>query len=757
MKKLLLIFCGIFLLNISVVKADEGMWLLSLLNKNYEQMKQQGFRLTVEDIYNVNAASLKDAVVGLGSEGNPFRHSCSGEIISEKGLFSTNHHCGFSQIQSHSSVENDYFRDGFWAQNLREELKNDGMTASILVRMEDVTDSILAHINEKMTFAERGAVIDSISKIITARATEGTEYRAQVADMFASNQFFLLVYITYRDVRLVGAPPMSMGKFGGDTDNWEWPRHTADFALFRIYTDKDGNPATFSEDNIPLKPKHFFPISIKGIEEGDFAMIMGFPGTTERFLTSYGLQETMEVTNKLVHDIRTVKINVLRDEMAANQEIRIKYATKYARCSNYWKYTSQQNKALKKLNIMQVKQEIEQNYSQWAAQQENSAYSNALPKIRDAYKNRRNVRQALLYISEGLLAGPEILRFAFRQTNDIQKYHLEKNKAKKAEMKAKILKNIDLFFKDFDLEVERKLLVNMIDYTYQNLDRNYFPSFFESVLEKKFKGNVQKYVDFLLANTIFTSKEKIIALINNEKLLENYFKQGEKDKDCKKCKFMNDAAFYAGFSADSKLSFLRESISGDNDNIREGMHYFVGGILKMNDEYLGYEYFDVDLDEFVYVENRPIAPDANSTIRFTYGNILSYEPRDAVTYRYYTTLKGVMEKENPSSTEFIVPQKLKELFEARDFGQYADKNGELPVCFISNNDITGGNSGSPVLDGDGNLIGIAFDGNGEAMSGDIDFEKNLQRCINVDVRYMLFIIDKFAGAKHLIDEMKIVK
>jgi len=737
MKKLL-IFCGIFLLNISVVKADEGMWLLSLLGKNYEQMAQQGFRLTVEDVYNVNVSSLKDAVVGLGSEGNPFRHGCSGEIISDKGLFSTNHHCGFSKIQSHSSVKNDYLRDGFWAKNLSEELKNDDMTVSILVRMEDVTDSILAHLNEKMTFAERKTMIDSISKIITEKATQDTDYQAQVADMFASNQFFLFVYITYKDVRLVGAPPQSMGSFGGDTDNWEWPRHTADFSLFRIYTDKDGKPATYSQENIPFKPKHFFPVSIKGFEEGDFAMIMGFPGTTTRFLTSYGLQEKMEVTNKLIHEIRTVKINVLRKEMAENQEIRIKYATKYANCSNYWKYALQQNKTLKKLNTMQVKQEIEKEYLKWAEKQENIAYSNALPKIRNAYHNRRNIRAALLYINEGLLSGPEILSFAFDITDDMYDYNSEEDEAKKAELKKDLIKDIDLFFKNFDIEVERKLLVNMIDYTYKNIDRRYSPSFFYDILEKKFKGNTQKYVDYLLSNTIFTSKEKLVSLINNEKMLADYLKIDEKDKTLKKSKFMQDAAFYAGGSANSKIKFLRKSISNDNDNIQEGMYYFVGGILKMN-------------------EDKLFTPDANSTIRLTYGNILSYEPRDAVTYRYYTTLKGVIEKEDPTSTEFIVPQKLKELYEKSDFGHYADKNGELPVCFISNNDITGGNSGSPVIDADGNLIGLAFDGNGEAMSGDIDFEKNLQRCINLDVRYMLFIIDKFANAKHLIDEMKVIK
>ncbi|MDR1793667.1 MAG: S46 family peptidase [Bacteroidales bacterium] len=723
MKKLGLLLVGIFMLNMTVVLADEGMWLLSLLGKNYEQMKKQGFKLTPDDIYNVNKGCLKDAVVGLGNAGSPFWHYCTGEIISDQGLFSTNHHCGYGSIQSHSSIEHDYLTDGFWAKSMAEELPNEGMTAAILVRMEDVTNEIVPHLSETMTEKERNKMIDSLSKIITTKATEGTLYEAQVADMFAKNQFFMLVYIIYEDVRLVGAPPSSMGKFGGDTDNWEWPRHTADFSMFRIYTDKNGNPAPFSKDNVPLKPKHFFPISVKGIQDGDFAMVMGFPGTTERFLTSYGLQETMDITNKLRYEIRTVKINILRDEMAADPQVRIQYASKYASCSNYWKYSFQQNKALKALNTMAIKQQEEAKYLQWAENQSNPKYKDALNLIQKGYQDRAETEKALSYIIEGIITGPEILYFAYRKVSEILSLSRIDSQDTVEMMKAELLKEIDDFYKDFNPDVEKKLLANLLEYTYKNLDYTYHPAFFTNIFYKKFKTNGEKYANYIMSKSVFASAEKLKATLN--------------DKNVGKI-LLADPAFVAGVSALRKYRELYLKNATFEEGIEEGSRYFVDGILKIN-------------------KDKNYAPDANSTIRLTYGNVGQYDPRDGVTYHYYTTLEGVMQKEDPTNSEFIVPQRLKDLYAKKDFGQYADKNGNLPVNFITNNDITGGNSGSPVIDGEGNLIGLAFDGNSEAMSGDIDFEENLQRCINLDVRYMLFIIDKYAGASNLIKEIKIVK
>ena len=719
-KVLAILLISIFSLS-ATVRADEGMWLLSLIGKNYEQMKAQGFRLTPEDIYNINRSSLKDAVVGLGNAGSNFWHFCSGELISGEGLFSTNHHCGFGMIQSHSSVEHDYLRDGFWAYKKSDELPNEGITAQILVRMEDVTDKIVPQLNDDMTESERQNVIDSIGKIISDEASKGTVNDAQVIDIFNGNQFLLFVYTTYRDVRMVGAPPQSMGKFGGDTDNWEWPRHTADFSLFRIYTDKDGNPADYSADNIPLKPKHFFPVSVKGLKDGDFAMVMGFPGSTDRFLTSFGLKEAM-MTNDLIYNIRSVKINVLRKKMAESQKTRIQYASKYASCSNYWKYSLQQNKALKKLNTMQQKLDIEDNYNKWAARSNNAKYGNALNLLKEGYADRRDARRAQLYISECVFRGPELFSFAYSVYSNIEGIAAIKDEAERKKAMEKLTKYINGFYKDFDPTVEQMLIAQMFDYAYKNMDKKYRPSFFDDVQAKNFKGNAEKYAAFLMNKSIFVSKAKVEELLKSSNL------------DIVK----KDPALLVANSAIAKAREIGKATKEANTNIERGNHYFVDGILQIN-------------------KNKPIAPDANSTIRITYGNIRGYEPRDGVEYEYYTTLKGVIQKEDSTSSEFIVPKKLKDLFYARDFGIYADKNGDLPTCFISNNDITGGNSGSPVLDAEGNLIGLAFDGNSEAMSGDIDFEENLQRCINLDVRYMLFIIDKFAGARNLIDEMKIVR
>ncbi|MDR2407289.1 MAG: S46 family peptidase [Bacteroidales bacterium] len=720
MKRIIFLLSSIFILNTSVSFADEGMWLLSMLGKNYEEMQQKGFKLTPEDIYSVNKGSIKDAIIGLGNEGRPFRHFCTGEIVSGQGLFLTNHHCGFSMIQTHSTVEHDYLQDGFWALSKDQEMPNQGITASILIRMEDVTNQVLSLLNNNMSEEERDNIIDTVSKQIVNKAIEGSFYNAYVADMFNSNQFFLFVYVIYKDVRLVGAPPSSMGKFGGDTDNWMWPRHTADFSMFRIYTAPDGSPASFSKDNVPLKPKHFLPVSAKGIQEGDFAMIMGFPGSTERFLTSYGLEETMNVANKLRYEIRDVKINILRKEMASSQKIRIQYASKYANCSNYWKYSFEQNKALKNLKTIDVKKQIEADYMQWANGQSNPQYKKSLQLIEKAYSERKDYMEAQMYIGEALLSGPELLFFA-SQCIEFAEALASKDLVKIQNLADKLKTRGAKFYKDYNPETDKKVMIAMLEYAYKNMKREYLPDFFFTV-EKKYKGDFTKYVEQMFAKSVFANEDRFYAFLQKPsfKVLQG------------------DLAFISGISCRFKYLDVWDLIEKDISDLHKGERLFVDGILQMN-------------------KDKNIAPDANSTIRLTYGNVLKYDPRDAVTYHYYTTLKGVMEKEDPTNTEFIVPAKLKELYNKKDFGNYVNENGEIVACFISNNDITGGNSGSPVINGEGHLIGLAFDGNSEAMSGDIDFEENLQRCINFDVRYMLFIIDKYAGAKNLIEEMTIVR
>ena len=693
----------------NVALADEGMWLLSLIGKNYDDMRRAGFQLTPEDIYSVNQNCLKDAIVGLGNAGQPFWHFCTGEIISSKGLVSTNHHCGYGKLQEHSTVEHDYLRDGFWAYTMEQELPNPGLTASILVRMEDVTAQVTQSITDDMSEVDRAAAIKRACKEIEEKAVEGTQYAAQVKPMFNGNQFFLFVHIIYRDVRLVGAPPSSMGKFGGDTDNWSWPRHTCDFSMFRIYTAPDGSPADYSKDNVPLKPKHHLPVSAGELNDGDFAMVMGFPGTTNRFLTSYGLAETMDVTNKLRYELRTVKINILRDEMAADQATRIKYASKYASCSNYWKYSNEQNKALRNLNTMEVKQQLEQEYSEWARFQRNPKYNDALGLIREGYAARRNAQEAQMYLYEGILGGPEAVLFAAQMGRAFKarieaaqpeaKGLVQKAKgmvSKKAEVDLSAYRTrIAAFYKDYDEQVDRRLSAALFGYVYAHIAADQCPQFLLKA-QKKYKGDWTKYVDDLYKKSLFANQESLAKFMEKPSA-----KQLEDDP-----------------------------------------------LVKVGNEVL---------DQYIALSGSLMSPDANSTIRLTYGNVMSYEPKDGVSYHYYTTMDGVIQKEDPENAEFNVPERLKKLYKEKNFGTYANRKGEMPACFITNNDITGGNSGSPVINGKGVLIGLAFDGNSEAMSGDIDFEENLQRCICLDSRYMLWVIDVYAGAKNLIAEMDIVR
>lgn len=706
-----------------MVRADEGMWLLNLIGKNYSDMQKAGLKLTPEDIYQINQGCLKDAIVGLGNEGQSFWHFCTGEIISDQGLMTTNHHCGYGKLQEHSTVEHDYLRDGFWAYSMDQELPNPGLTASILVRVEDVTAEVKRAVNDNMSEDDRAKAIAKVSKEIADRAKEGTIYDANVKSMFNGNQFFLFVHIIYKDVRLVGAPPSSMGKFGGDTDNWSWPRHTCDFSMFRIYTAPDGKPAAYSKNNVPLKPKHHLPVSIKGVEDGDYAMVMGFPGTTNHFLTSFGLEETMNVTNKLRYEIRTVKINILREEMAASQATRIKYASKYASCSNYWKYSNEQNKALKNLNTMQLKKDIEAEYSQWARSHD-MKYQRALGLIKDGYASRKEAQVAMQYLSEGILQGPELPWTMYRMGRQIKQVIEEtKDAAERDAALDAIRVKAKEFYKDYNQATEMRLEAALFEYVSQNIAESYCPEFIKTA-NVKYRGNFNTYVNNMFGRTVFANEETLMKFLNKPdvKTLER------------------DPIYIAGQQAYEKYSAAANSVPKEKkDQLNKGIRDFVDGILQINDG------------------RKLMSPDANSTIRLTYGNVKAYDPKDAVSYSHYTTMKGIIEKEDPTSSEFAVPARLKELYFAKNFGQYANAKGELPTCFITNNDITGGNSGSPVINAEGQLIGLAFDGNGEAMSGDIDFEENLQRCICLDTRYMLWVIDVYAGAKNLIKEMDIVK
>ena len=713
------IFIIVFaLLSASAARADEGMWLLSMLGKNIATMQEMGCKLSAEDIYSINRACLKDAVVGLGREGRPFSHFCSGEIISPEGLVLTNHHCGFPYIQAHSTVEHDYLANGFWAYSKKEELANPGLTASILQRIEDVTEQVNAVLNDDMSEQERAMAIAAVSQKIAREAVAGTNLNAQVQSMFEGNQFCLLVYKIYRDVRLVGAPPQSMGKFGGDTDNWMWPRHTCDFSMFRIYTGPDGEPASFSERNVPLKPKHFLPVSAKGVRDGDFAMIMGFPGTTDRFLTSFGLKVTME-GNDIRYKVRSEKLRIMKEGMEKDTKTRIQYASKHASCANYWKNAFEQNKALKKLNTMGAKEAVEREFTAWvnADAGRKAKYGEALGLIRDGYARLSEEAAVEMYLLEALLQGGEAYMFAMQTGQAVLALDtLAADKA--AALKERLTAAAEGFYKDFNSEIDVRTTAALMRMYAENVAPERYPEIITEVMTK-YKGDFEKFAEEMGAKSVYRDEAAFKAFL---------------EKPSAK-KLEKDLAYRTGMSVYDFYRQLSQEMSATRMSIAKGDRLFVNGLMAMDPD-------------------KAWAPNANSTLRLTYGKVGSYKPRDAVFYDFYTTLTGVMEKEGPKGGEFEVPEKLKEVYKAKDFAPYGTDN--IVACFITNNDITGGNSGSPVINGNGELIGTAFDGNSEAMSGDIDFEENLQRCINLDTRYMLFVVDKIAGAKNLIQEMKIV-
>lgn len=715
MKKLFIIIT-VILLGQNYVRADEGMWLPMFIDRlNYVDMQKMGLKLTPEEIYSVNNSSIKDAIIIFG-------RGCTGEIISEQGLILTNHHCGYGAIQSKSTVESDYLTDGFWAMNFREELPIPDLTVKFLVRIEDVTDKILSELksvtNEKM----RAAKIEKLIAEIQKKATEGTGYDAVVKSFFEGNEYYLIVYQTYKDVRLVGAPPSSIGRFGADTDNWMWPRHKADFSLFRVYTAPDGSPAEYSEKNIPLKPKHSLPVSIKGVKNGDFTMILGYPGTTERYLTSYGIEMYVNQSYPARIKAREKKLDIMREDMEASPEVRIKYASKYASISNYWKNFIGTVKALNRLKVADKKRTLEKQFEVWVAADNtrNEKYGNVLQKIKDAYTELQKTNLARIYFSESI-NGCEALSFS-RRFNSLltllkeKPVNTDKLKAKTSELKSLAEK----FYKDYNKTTDVKITAAMLKMYYENVPKEQQPAYFLK-LAAKYKFDFDKLSSYLFSKTIFGDQNNLTNFLNapNAKVLET---------DVMLVLINAFADKY--FEADDLWNTANEKLS-------EGKRLLVAGMREM-------------------MPQQKFYPDANQTMRLTYGKVQDYFPADAVHFNYYTTLDGVMQKEDSSNWEFVVPERLKQLYRNKDFGDYAE-NGNMQVNFISNTDITGGNSGSPVLDANGNLIGLAFDGNWEAMSGNICFEPELQRTINVDIRYVLFIIDKYAGAKNIISELHIIK
>ena len=715
MKKLFSLLISLILaLNLSV-KADEGMWMLPLLKKlNMGTMTELGLKLSAEEIYSINNSSIKDAIVIFGG-------GCTGEIVSDQGLLLTNHHCGYGRIQAHSSVEHNYLEDGFWAMSKEEELSNPGLGVIFLITIEDVSEKINSALSDTMNEGERYRKIRDVSEEIQNAATEDNHYSARVGSFFGGNYFYLMVYETYRDVRFVGAPPSSIGKYGGDTDNWMWPRHTGDFSVFRVYSGPDGKPAEYSEDNIPLKPKHHLPVSVKGVEPDDFAMALGYPGGTQRYMTSYGIEEQLQITHPNRIKVRGVRQELMMQDMEVSEKVRIQYASKYSRSSNYWKFSIGQSESLKRLKIKQEKQKIEDTFSKWIAADpvRNEKYGEALDLIKNSIEGRAEFQHSQQYLMECLLRGSEVVGAAMG-AGTLLTVLQEEDQEKTDEAIEQVRERMGGFYKNYNMPTDKKINKAMFRLFAENVDSKYQPDIYKTI-NSKFKGDYEKFVDKMFDKSIFVSEERLTEFLDNPNAK----------------KLEKDLAFQAANSILDKYRELRQKTSESDMNLNKGRRLFIAGLLEMQKgEVLFY-------------------PDANFTMRLTYGTVSGYDAKDAVRFNYYTTLEGVMEKEDPDNYEFIVDEKLKKLYEEKDYGRYADENGYMPVCFLTNNDITGGNSGSPVLNGNGELIGLAFDGNWEAMSGDITFEEKLQRCIVVDIRYVLFIMDKYAGAKNLIEEMDI--
>ena len=716
MKKIKLLSLMLLLLPLTPVKADEGMWLLPLLEKmNSGRMTELGFEITPQEIYDLNNTTLKDAIVIFGN-------GCTGEIVSDQGLVFTNHHCGYASIQQLSSVEHNYLKDGFWAMNTNEELYAEGLTVSFLESFTDVTDQVEKALKKSKTQEDKAKALDKLQDKLCKKAGCDDKFIVgQLTSFYGGNTYYFIVYKIFRDIRLVGTPPSSIGKFGADTDNWMWPRHTGDFSIFRVYADKDNNPAEYSEDNVPYSPERHLKISLAGYEEGSPAMIMGYPGTTNRFMTASELGETSE-RNDVAIKVRTVRQDVLMADMQADPKIMIQYASKYAGSSNGWKKWIGMNETFAKLGVQERRAEEEKAFTEWVnagGQERIDRYGSALKDIDEAVAGRKADNLLLTYIRESV--GSIELVNAAAYGNMVKKAFEIKDQEEKDARLASIKAGLENFYKDYSMPTDKKVAVAMISLLKENIPAEELPSFYKEI-DSCFGGDVNAFVENLYAESVYTSLDKVMAAVNAGDVTV----------------LTEDPANKVLVSYIESYKPHQQAFNKYSAQFAQGKKDYIAGTLEMR-------------------EGEAIYPDANFTMRLTFGQVLPYYPRDAVFYNYYTTLDGVMEKEDSSNWEFEVPEKLKELWRNQDFGRYALDNGKMPLAFISNLDITGGNSGSPIMNGRGELIGLAFDGNWESMSGDIIFEPELQRCISVDIRYVLFIIEKYGEAHNLIDELDIVE
>ncbi|RMZ60880.1 S46 family peptidase [Chryseobacterium nematophagum] len=707
MKRLFLLFT--FLLSFAQMRADEGMWLLMLIKRlNGVDMQKEGLHLTPEEIYSVNNSSLKDAIVSFGG-------FCTGEIVSNQGLIFTNHHCGLNAVAAASTPEKDYLKNGFWAMKQKDEFNAKGLYVRFLVRMDDATQRINAKLNNAMSGEERKIAIDNEIKAIQTENSENGKYTVIVKDFFNGNEFYYFVYQDYKDIRLVGAPPMSLGKFGGDTDNWEWPRHTADFTVFRVYANAAGNPSEYSPSNIPLKPKHFLPVSLKGIKPGDFSMILGYPGRTNRYLTSYGIEQMVNKDYPAWVEASKLAMDVMKKYMNKEKATQLNYASQYASVANYWKNRQGTIDAVIKNGTITDKQNIEAGYRTWSAGK--SDYDGVLEDIATYYKqvSNRNIEKNY---STQLLRNVKYFNLAL-QVGPILKAYAEQDMQGRLAMKAKVEDAIKTAYDKINTNLEGEMLNSMVHLYQSKVNKD--------VASPTIMGLDSNNLSNVAYSSIFANKTSVTNFVLNPDRLKL-------DAD-PLWKIAN------GIVADQTAS--TERFVKIDDNFAKNNRLFLDGLMKANPE-------------------KKFYPDANSTMRLTYGTVDKLPIRTdrnyfGITDNYYTDMTGLVGKYKKGDEEFDLPQRVIDLYNLKDFGQYADSKGYMPVNFLSNNDITGGNSGSPVIDGDGNLIGIAFDGNSEALSGDIVFEPEWQKTINVDVRFVLWTIDKYAGARRLIDELQLVR
>lgn len=712
-KKINLLFIALMMIVVGA-RADEGMWQpYSINGQNLADMQRLGCKLTAEQIFSFNQPSLKDAIVQFGG-------GCTGELISAEGLLLTNHHCGLGQVQSHSSVEHDYLQEGFWARSKDQELPNPGLTVSFLNHIEDVTAEILAGVTDNMSEADRNEKIKENSQKIIKDRQGKRNVKVEIVPFYHNNQYILFVYDVYKDVRLVACPPWGIGKFGADTDNWTWPRHKGDFCMFRVYTAPDGSPAEYSKDNVPMKSKHFLPINLKGVQPGDYTMILGYPGSTDRYSTSGAVKNVIEQEGPAIVDCRTTKLNEYRKHMDADQAVFIKYASKQASVSNYWKYYIGQVKQLQRNKVYDKRLAQEQDFQKWVNQSKDrkAEYGSIFSDIDKYWAHQAKYKKALIYLREAGWRGGEAVAFAmkFRAANNA----IVNKEASMDDIKAytqRMQGTVDGYFKDYDMATDRDVTIALLNLLYHDINADQLPATVKKVGDKN-GGDFTAFVNNAFAKSIFVDADRLNAWLQNPKALT---------KD----------PIYA-LMTEIVNTYIELSDAADAIDNGRAERLFMKGLMEMQ-------------------KDRNFYPDANFTMRLTYGSVQDCQPADGVTYNYYTTLDGVMAKYKPGDWEFDVPKDLIRLWENRDYGRYADKNGDLVVNFITTNDITGGNSGSPVIDAEGNLIGLAFDGNWEAMSGDLSFENEVQRTICMDVRYLLFIIDKMANAQNLMQELRVIE